>query len=368
MDEKEKEVLKEESGDSISAEAAVEVVEATEEKAEVSDESCAKINEESSSEEASKAVAGAAEAKKKLHKALVRVGVAFLAALLLLAVTKLSVVDLIKGAKESDSVQDEEVGTFVKRDVFAILGFFDAEAAADSETTATDATTDSSTTESLTPADSTSGEYALVPMGGKFVTVHFTKRYLDSAYAIEAQTYSYINGSASALDSYVPIEGTTKTISEDLSTQMYDWFALNKDWMVQAGVISDSDDNATYLSDVILEVDTVKGLSEALVYALTGLAAALVLYMIVELILMATGFYLNGPKKKKAESDSAEDTAGKDEETSAIDETTATEETSANEDELLPEADIKDEKTQETTETGEVSEEETVKSEIQEDK
>ena len=359
MDEKEKEVLKEELGDSISAEAAVEVVEATEEKAEVSDESCAKINEESSSEEASEAVVGGAEAKKKLHKALVRVGVAFLAALLLLAVTKLSIVDLIKGAKESDSVQDEEVGTFVKRDVFAILGFFDAEA---------EESADAEATESLTPADSTSGEYALVPMGGKFVTVHFTKRYLDSAYAIEAQTYSYINGSASALDSYVPIEGTTKTISEDLSTQMYDWFALNKDWMVQAGVISDSDDNATYLSDVILEVDTVKGLSEALVYALTGLAAALVLYIIVELILMATGFYLNVPKKKKAEPDSAEDTDGKDEETSAIDETTATEETSAYEDELLPEADIKDEKTQETTENGGVSEEETVKSEIQEDK
>ena len=360
MDEKEKEVLKEESSDNIAAEETVETAtEATEETGEATEvvESTAEVSTETSNEEILEATIGAPESKKKLHKALIRVGAAFLAALVLLAVTKLSIVDLIKGAKAADAVQDEEIGTFVKRDVFAILGFFDAEAEID--TTATDVTTDASTTESLTPADSTSGEYALVPMGGKFVTVHFTKRYLDSAYAIEAQTYSYINGSVSALDSYVTVEGTTKTISEDLSTKMYDWFALNKDWMVQAGVISDTDDNATYLSDVVFEVDTVNGQSEVLVYVLTGLAAVCALYILVELILMATGFYLNGPKKKKTKEDNAEEVSDKEEEA-------VYEEASDLEESQSSEVGAQDEKTEETDGVSEADA--TKSSEIQEDK
>ena len=360
MDEKEKEVLKEESSDNIAAEETVETAtEATEETGEATEvvESTAEVSTETSNEEILEAAIGAPEAKKKLHKALIRVGAALLAALVLLAVTKLSIVDLIKGAKAADAVQDEEIGTFVKRDVFAILGFFDAEA--ETDTTATDVTTDASTTESLTPADSTSGEYALVPMGGKFVTVHFTKRYLDSAYAIEAQTYSYINGSVSALDSYVTVEGTTKTISEDLSTQMYDWFALNKDWMVQAGVISDADDNATYLSDVVFEVDTVNGQSEVLVYVLTGLAAVCALYILVELILMATGFYLNGPKKKKTKEDNAEEVSDKEEEA-------VYEEASDLEEAQSSEVGAENEKTEETGGASEA--EATESSEIKEDK
>ena len=358
MDEKEKEVLKEELGENTAVEATAQVAEETEEKAE--------ILEETSNEEVSEAVAAVPEAKKKMQKALIRVGAAFLAALVLLAVTKLSIVDLIKGAKDSDAVQDEEIGTFVQRDIFAVLGFFDAKADADTDAAETDTTTGS---ESLTPAISNSGEYALVPMGGKFVTVHFTKRYLDSAYAIEAQTYNYINGKVSALDGYTKVEGTTKTISEDLSTQMYDWFALNKDWMVQAGVISDSDDNATYLSDVILEVDTVNGQNEYVVAALTGLAAALALYIIVELILMATGFYLDGPKKKKAKSESVEDNTDKEEDSADEDDASDVEEASKTEDAQISEAITEDERTEEKSDNREASEAEAAeKSEIQEEK
>lgn len=353
MDEKEKEVLKEESGENIAAEETQTAGEASAEKT----EDAVKADTEASSQELS-----APEAKKRLHKALIRAGAALLAALLLLAVTKFSIVDLLKGAQESDSVQDEEIGTFVKRDVFAILGFFDAKA---DESTDAGTTEDASISESLTPADSTSGEYALVPMGGKFVTVHFTKRYLDSAYAIEAQTYGYINGSVSTLDSYVKIEGTTETLSEALSTQMYDWFALNKDWMVQAGVIADADDNAAYLSDVVLEVDTVKGMSEGLVYALTGLAAACVLYILAELILMATGFYLRAPKKKSSEEDNAEDTldvAGTDE-ASDLEEKASDDETKSSEESVAGEI------TEETSKNSDVSEAEaTEASEIQEEK
>ena len=172
MDEKEKE----EAGETINAET-------TEAVEETNKETAAKTTEETADEEVSEVVnEGVTESanepteikkNKKLRNALIRVGVALLVAIALLGVTKLSVVDLVKGAKESDAVQDEKIGSFVKRDVFVIVGFVDAKS---DEATATD-----TTTETVTPANSTSGEYALVPMGGKFVIVHFTKRYLESA-------------------------------------------------------------------------------------------------------------------------------------------------------------------------------------------
>lgn len=267
MDEKEKEMTQENPADT---------------SAEVPSEASAEVPFEASAETAEETPAGGeAPAKKKnlrLRSALVRTGAALLAAVVLLAVSKFSIIDLLKGAKESDSVQDEELGTFVTRDVFAIVGFYDE-----------------------VSDDSAQGEYGLVPMGGKFVTVHFSKRYLESAAAVETATYDYINGSSTSLDEYFVVEGTTETLSDEMSTKMYEWFDLNKDWMVEAGVIADTDDDATYLSDVVLEVDTVNSMSETLVLVLTGLAAALLLYMIVEFVLMAVGFYLGEPKKKKAE-------------------------------------------------------------------
>jgi len=209
----------------------------------------------------------------RLKKALIRAGAAFLAALILVGVTQFAFIDMLRGATENDAVQDAALGSFVKRDIFAILGFYPDDG---SDGTAT-------------------SQYALVPMSGKFVTVHFTKRYMESAEAVKTATYDYINGNIQTLDSYFVVEGTTATLSDELSTQMYDWFALNKDWMVEAGVISDTDDNAEFLSDVVLEVDAVKGMNETLVLVLTGLAAALLLYFFVELVLMAAGVYLDKP-------------------------------------------------------------------------
>ena len=211
--------------------------------------------------------------KGRLKRALIRAGAALLVSLILLGVTQFAFIDMIRGATENDAVQDAELGSFVKRDIFAIVGFYPDDGSDDTATSA----------------------YALVPMSGKFVTVHFTKRYMESAESVEQATYDYINGNIATLDSYFVVEGTTETLSEALSTQMYDWFALNKDWMVEAGVISDTEDNAEFLSDVVLEVDAVKGMNETLVLILTGLAAALLLYFFVELVLMATGVYMVKP-------------------------------------------------------------------------
>ena len=275
MEEKEKELSKEETSEAITEEANIEAV----------DEAAAAPMGEESIEKVKNI---------RLRNALLRAGAALLAAVILLAVTGRSLIDLKKGATASSAIQDEELGAFVKCEIFAFLGFYDAGAAASDEANAD-------------TAGASIGEYALVPMSDKFITVHFSKRYLQSAAEIEAETYRFINGEISSFDKYVVVEGTTATLSEEMSTKMYEWFTLNKAWMVEAGVIVDTDDIASYLSETVLEVDVVNSMSETLVFVLAGLAAACVLYIIVELVLMATGFYLNGPKKKKDEENVAED-------------------------------------------------------------
>ena len=328
MDEKEKELLEEEK----------------------SETSAEELNEQAADDAAAVAQLGDEPAQKvkntRLRKALLRAGAALLAALILLAVTGRSLIDLKKGATATNAIQDEELGSFVKCQVFAFLGFYDAGADASGEASAE-------------TAGASTGEYALVPMSDKFVTVHFSKRYLQSATEIEKETYRFINGEISSFDKYVVVEGTTATLSEEMSTKMYDWFALNKDWMVQAGVITDTQDSADYLSDTVLEVDVVNSMSETLVFVLAALAAACVLYIIVELVLMATGFYLDGAKKKKEDYEAQDDSD--DEEPSDEAETASVTEAAADEDK---ESSDESEKSEESAEESE----KTAKAEAEEDK
>lgn len=221
-------------------------------------------------------IVGKEKMNKRLRNALYRVGGAFLAAIILLAITKFSFIDLINGPKETVDTESEEIGAFVKTDVYAIIGYY-----ADQNF-----------------GDTIVGEYALAPMNGKYVTVHFTKRYLESAGTVLSDTNNYLNGTLGTLDNYMIVQGTVEKLDEEHSTQMYEWFAQNADWMLEKQVITSADDYATYLTDTIITVDTVNSLNQNVVFALTGLAALCVLYILVELILMATGFYLSRSKKK----------------------------------------------------------------------
>lgn len=213
---------------------------------------------------------------RRLNFALIRAIAALLAAGILLAATGFAVIDLLRGPKEITAIQDEEQGTFVSRDVFAILGFYADDVKGDTVT----------------------GRYALVPMGGKLVSVYFTQRYLESADTVCDETYDYINGKISALDHYVKVQGTVGKLSENASGLMYDWFGLNKDQLVEMRMIDDTEDYADYLTDEVLIVDTVNGYGQNLIVSLSVISGLLLLYMAVELVLMAVGFYLPGRGKK----------------------------------------------------------------------
>ncbi len=208
---------------------------------------------------------------KKLRGAVIRMAAAVAAAVILLAITAFAPVMLLKGPEETEAIQNNEPGDFVYRDIYAILGFYADDKGKSGETM---------------------GRYALVPMNGELVSVHFTKRYLESADAVCDNTYDFINGRAEKLDKYVTVEGTVEEIGEDASALMYDWFGANKAQLVEMRMIADTEDYSDHLSDYLLEVDTVKSHNETYVYVTGIIAAMLLLYAIVEIVLMASGFYL----------------------------------------------------------------------------
>ena len=208
---------------------------------------------------------------KRLINAIIRAGAALIAALLLLAVTKLSVFTLLKGPTKTDTAQHEEIGTFVKQDIGMILGDLSDQGL--------------------------SKNYMVAGVVDKLVVIKFTDRYLKSTDTVKNDTLKFFDGSLTTLDKYVTVEGTVEKQSEELSGKLYDWYAANKSWMIEKRIIADTADDSTYLSDMVITVDTVNSMSETLVYVLTGIAALCLLYMIVELVLMAVGFYLEKPKK-----------------------------------------------------------------------
>ncbi len=211
----------------------------------------------------------------RLKKALIRSLAAFVAALLLLGVTRLSIVNLIKGPTEIVDLHSAQQGDFIKFGVSAIMGFYDEN-----------------------DASGENGTYAILPMQGKFVTLRLSPRYLESAEVVKTQSLGFLNGTSSDMDKYFMVEGTVKTLSEPLHDQLYRWFDGQKAWMQEIGLLPEVMDSAVYISDVVLEVDSVNGMNEGLVLAFTGLSALLLLYLLAELILMASGFYLRQPKKK----------------------------------------------------------------------
>lgn len=213
---------------------------------------------------------------RRANAALIRCIAALLLAVILLWATGFSIVTMLRGPVESADIQAEEQGAFVYRDINFILGFY---------------------ADDYSKGENPPENYAMVPMGGKFVSVLFTDRYMESAQALCENTYGYINGSTEP-NKYVTVQGTVDMLTEAESKNMYDWFDLNKDQMVEIGLIRDTDDASEYLSDYVLLVDTVNGRGQNQVIALSVIAALLLVYMLVEMVLMARGVYL--PKEARA--------------------------------------------------------------------
>ena len=196
-----------------------------------------------------------------------RRGVAgLLAAIVLLAASGFGVFRIARGAQEIAGTFDADPGTFVQHDIAFILNTF-------------------------SDPNGGSAQYGVVPIGGKLVAFRFPARWNASVKTIADATNSVLQGQSYSVDSFIRVTGTDKTMPEDVSSALYDWYTENNAYLQQIGAIGDSDDAADYLPDAIVRVDYVGGIPQGWVEGLTVAAAACLIYAIVVFIRILCGKY-----------------------------------------------------------------------------
>ena len=200
------------------------------------------------------------------HHALWRGIAGVLAAIVLLAASGFGVFRIARGAQEIAGTFDADPGTFVQHDIVFILNTFDDPAGG-------------------------SAQYGVVPIGGQLVAFRFPARWNASVKTIADATNSVLQGQSYSVDSFIRVTGTVKTMPEDVSSALYDWYTENNAYLQQIGAIGDSDDAADYLPDAIVRVDYVGGIPQGWVEGLTVAAAACLIYAIVVFIRILCGKY-----------------------------------------------------------------------------
>lgn len=200
------------------------------------------------------------------HHALWRGIAGVLAAVVLLAASGFGVFRLGRGAQEIAGTFDADPGTFVQHDIVFILNTF-------------------------SDPNGGSAQYGVVPIGGQLVAFRFPARWDASVKTIADATNSILQGQSYSVDSFIRVTGTVKTMPEDVSSALYDWYTENNAYLQQIGAIGDSDDAADYLPDAIVRVDYVGGIPQGWVEGLTVAAAACLIYAIVVFIRILCGKY-----------------------------------------------------------------------------
>ena len=234
----------------------------------------------------------------RVKKATARLIAALLAAVVLLAVSGFGVFKMlgtpksltpdysdmsydVTGSGEPEPVSaGAQVGDYVEHEVFLILKNF-AEGYR---------------------GDTVRERYGVVPIDGKLVAFRFPQRWLESEQAIVDATQELLNGVAQYIDKYIIVRGTVQTLPEDVSAELYSWFAENQEWMQQAGLISSDQDAAASLADYMVAVDQVGKLPIGAVIGLTAAAGVCLLYALYELIrILAKGYAAKQPEEEVTE-------------------------------------------------------------------
>lgn len=214
------------------------------------------------------------ETNKKLRRAQVSILAALLAALILLAATGFAFIDIIRGPVNADTALALEEGAYVSVNVSADMGVF---------------------AERYTSSGRVTGRYIAVPMGEQLVAFLLPERYFESEEAIRAYTGDWISGRTEGLTGYILTVGSVRRLTEREQAIMYDWFELNNGWMTGAGAIGGVEDFTESLSNYVVCVDYIGGMSAIWVYILSSLAWLLIIFAVVMGILWALGRFDERP-------------------------------------------------------------------------
>lgn len=133
--------------------------------------------------------------------------------------------------------------------------------------------------------------YAVAPVGNRFVLLRFGANMLDDLTALEKSTMDYLTGTSMAMDIHLPVRGMTEKAQPGAYSLLSEWFNGNIEWMNLAGVVGENPSAAEYLANEVILVDQVGSMHYLASLGLSLLAALLVLYAVIELLLVASGFY-----------------------------------------------------------------------------
>lgn len=217
---------------------------------------------------------------KKSTLAVYRAVAALIAAVILLSVSGFGVVDLLDGP----SALTEEGGptnrSYVGADLTFVMDVVGVEKSASGREVA---------------------YYAVSPVGDTFQLFRFPAADLENVRQMEEATDAFLAGESLTMDIYMTMTGALTDMDEAEGTLLLEWFERNVDWMISAGVIAETEDYSSYLNTGVVRVGQVGGQSTAAVVVLSVLAALLVVYAIVEVVLVTVGVYekKSAPKAKK---------------------------------------------------------------------
>lgn len=214
------------------------------------------------------------ENNSRLTRAISRAVLAVLAAAAILTLTNFSVLQLIAGPKKAEDGAYLEAGDYVSLDIPLILGFYAQGSDSSGEVTSV---------------------YAAVPYNDVILSVRLPERYIESSRAILDNSEKYMLGLSSELTQYITVEGSVSALGADATTCMNTWFSDNETWLVGLGYASGSGDYADSMLDIIIKADSVGGMSEWLVIALSAAAALLIIYAGYEIVRCLSGKYKDIP-------------------------------------------------------------------------
>ena len=181
--------------------------------------------------------------------------------------------------------------------------------------------------------------YAVAPVGNRFVLLRFGANMLDDLTALEKSTMDYLTGTSMAMDIHLPVRGMVEKAQPGAYSLLSEWFNNNIEWMNLAGVVGENPSASEYLANEVILVDQVGSMHYLASLGLSVLAALLVLYAVIELLLVASGFYKDSKVaarvakhlKAKKEKEKAAAKAAKEAEKKATEEAAPAEETPAQE-------------------------------------
>lgn len=133
--------------------------------------------------------------------------------------------------------------------------------------------------------------YAVAPVGNRFTLLRIGADQLADVQALKAETTALLVGESKAMSIHMPVRGMVAQAEQGAFSLLSEWFNNNVEWMTIAGVVGKDPSAADYLVDECILVDQV-GKCGAVWSAVMSVAALVfVLYALVELVLLATGYY-----------------------------------------------------------------------------